>query len=668
MKYYIHIPKLLEFSLYAACDDVALRGTSGLTRQLPYVLYQRCIMTFADKLNRNMTIKKLYDSRAQKDLDLWNIMRWASVEVRVSVIDHIHLDVGDTQQLSRFMTYLVDASDHDVDSVIQCLLRWASRCISSGMHELMVNMMSAALMEGPCRAIRQILIQYGGYIDPSDRSIVTVAGRCGFAVVVQHAVHRGGTLSPKHLLDAIKSGDADTIVYISSALGEAHTHEQMTQMEIDVRDFDVALCEQLLSLHILELGQHYNLSNIRSVNVLQWFVDHLLVDTSVIFPGVVNRALYRGHPWVDILHYLVEHVHATVPCDILYRMKLYDVPDLDVLDYIIVHGANIDVIVDTQFMVKISRVPGLLRYWLDRMHSDKIALFGQNVARYFATAMVLDSAMAAVIIMLCHSRFRVTKTIGQSLMKCAVTRHLAEPVQLLIKSGASVDDQDSDGKTPLHFACEVKDEKIARILLTHHANVDVTDDNNTSPLMLACRQRHIEMMVLLLDVDDSTVNDGDDSGTTLLHVACDNSDVEIAELLIDGHGADVNVHDVRKQTPLHLACYRGNYDVVDLLLKNHAKVNAVTSRGRTPLHLASEAGHVSIIDILLKHHVDVNAQDRDGDTPLGLACAASHRDVVARLLTRSDQCTHVNGQSVCDMANDVEIKKMISKYEKQHRF
>jgi ankyrin repeat protein len=60
-----------------------------------------------------------------------------------------------------------------------------------------------------------------------------------------------------------------------------------------------------------------------------------------------------------------------------------------------------------------------------------------------------------------------------------------EVVEILLKSGAHVDTQDTDGNTALHKAAASSKHAIVKLLLENKANCDIVNKKNQTPLHLA---------------------------------------------------------------------------------------------------------------------------------------------------------------------------------------
>ncbi|XP_031624950.1 vascular endothelial growth factor receptor 1-like [Contarinia nasturtii] len=157
-------------------------------------------------------------------------------------------------------------------------------------------------------------------------------------------------------------------------------------------------------------------------------------------------------------------------------------------------------------------------------------------------------------------------------------------VHLLWIYGASVNAETIKKWTPLHFAAQSGQLKIAELLIEVWADVNATDINKLTPL----------------------------------HVAAENVASDIAELLIK-KWVDVNAETINKWTPLHFAAQNGSVDVTEFLIEKGANISAESSSKWTPLHFATENGQTKVAMILISCGARVDAKNIDGKTPLDLA-------------------------------------------------
>ncbi|MCM1002667.1 ankyrin repeat domain-containing protein, partial [Wolbachia pipientis] len=144
-----------------------------------------------------------------------------------------------------------------------------------------------------------------------------------------------------------------------------------------------------------------------------------------------------------------------------------------------------------------------------------------------------------------------------------------------------VDAKDGNGRTFLHFAVEINNEKSVKLLIARGADVNAQDRDKRIPL----------------------------------HFAVAENNEELVELLIE-HGANVDAQNKDGLTPLHYAVAARNKELVKLLIEHQANIDVQGKDKRTPLYFAAKRGYVEIIECLVDSGASVNTQDKDGYTPL----------------------------------------------------
>ena len=231
----------------------------------------------------------------------------------------------------------------------------------------------------------------------------------------------------------------------------------------------------------------------------------------------------------------------------------------------------------------------------------------------------------------------VNKVKHTPLTIAAIRDHI-NALTLLIKHGADVDLQDSDGYKALHFAVYGSDisSEILSCLIGVGADVNARTNNGVTPLMIAAEEGHINAVTSL--------------------VKC---------------GANVDLQDKDGQTALHHAMQSPQAsicEVLSCLIKNGADVNAHTFHNETPLMLASHDDHVNVVTFLIKHGADVDLQDKDGDTALHYAASSSLPEIVETLLNlgASHMCNHQGLtplHQACISANIAVVEYLIQRPE-----
>lgn len=203
-------------------------------------------------------------------------------------------------------------------------------------------------------------------------------------------------------------------------------------------------------------------------------------------------------------------------------------------------------------------------------------------------------------------------------LSCAVLNQKIGLIELLLKTGAALDNSEADGKTALHLAMESishfplldsrykqGDASIVELLLRRGANVNVTDATGETVLYKACYMNKLQLATILLQ------HDADPNITTTekypLNAACENNNIEIVKLLLS-KGAVANMPQEKtmhsdRQLPLCIAAEKRNIEMMDVLIEHGSDVNQQDNNRETALHLVAESSESrarKCIDLLLK--------------------------------------------------------------------
>ncbi|MDR2760497.1 MAG: ankyrin repeat domain-containing protein [Rickettsiales bacterium] len=96
------------------------------------------------------------------------------------------------------------------------------------------------------------------------------------------------------------------------------------------------------------------------------------------------------------------------------------------------------------------------------------------------------------------SSLKMVDEFGSTALMRATEQDDAKAVQLFIKNGARVDEQNVAGVTALHIAARRNSVASGRILIGRGANVNMADVEGFTPLMRACLGQNAEMTDLLV--------------------------------------------------------------------------------------------------------------------------------------------------------------------------
>ncbi len=232
-------------------------------------------------------------------------------------------------------------------------------------------------------------------------------------------------------------------------------------------------------------------------------------------------------------------------------------------------------------------------------------------------------------------------------------------IALMLENNADVTIQDQYGHTPLYYVVnkeidsKEKTEKnlsIARLLISKGGSIDVQDKQGSTLLHWATQNNYRALAQLLIEKGTSA-NIQDFTHCTPLHYfiknvplilrskAIDVREVfSIATLLISKE-ANINAQDVEKKTCLHYAVESGCVLSVNFMIKAGADVNIQDKNGCTPLHLALSLKNSEMVDMLLKVHPNLSLKDERGFTALDVACQLS-KDITNGLVAITNKITH----------------------------
>ncbi|KAF4450733.1 ankyrin repeat protein nuc-2 [Fusarium austroafricanum] len=195
-----------------------------------------------------------------------------------------------------------------------------------------------------------------------------------------------------------------------------------------------------------------------------------------------------------------------------------------------------------------------------------------------------------------------------------------------------VDRTDVYGRVPLHYASLHGRLEMLKVLLdANQKTIDLTDHDNFTPLIHSIIQGRLDCIELLL-ARSARIDPVSDSDHIPLNLACEHGSVAVVEMLLK-HGAKI-LPDAEGLYPQHLVARAGQTSELLLLLKQFgADLDQIDKLyGWTPLvHSASE-GNVDCLQALLKVGVDASIVD-EKDLPAMYYAAWEGHLACMKLLT-----------------------------------
>lgn len=179
--------------------------------------------------------------------------------------------------------------------------------------------------------------------------------------------------------------------------------------------------------------------------------------------------------------------------------------------------------------------------------------------------------------------------------------------------------------------------------LTGELRVNEADSSGLTPLHFAVVSKKLEIVKLLVELG-ANVNHRDHLGVTALFWATGRyADVQVAGYLIDKGRASIHLTSNSGATALHHAALYGNLDCIALLLKNGADARCPDHDDNTPMDIAKNDAVRQLLEKSLRH-LDLSAEKRGSCCEL---CGAEVQDLkrcgrcfVAKYCSRACQTTH----------------------------
>eukprot|EP00398_MALV-I-01_sp_L67-1_P001066 gene1066-861_t len=267
-------------------------------------------------------------------------------------------------------------------------------------------------------------------------------------------------------------------------------------------------------------------------------------------------------------------------------------------------------------------------------------------------------------------------------------------VEVLVKSGASVDVVDHNGATPLYWAAHLANAEIFKFLIDSNAAVEVIDNNLWSIVHGAAYGGHLDIVQLLMDTLEqkhpedykTIVTKKNNAGKTALDLAREQNHLEIVDLFLSldfefPQAADMKAFhaylsegdvdqvkamiqefdiDVNKPVfslshvsdsqfgssgwfPLHVASHNNHPNLVRVLLEFGADVDRITSHDFTALHMASKMGLAGVVKVLVEGGADTEIHSGEGSfMSLHHAANKGHSGVVQLLLDAGASVTSLD--------------------------
>jgi len=214
---------------------------------------------------------------------------------------------------------------------------------------------------------------------------------------------------------------------------------------------------------------------------------------------------------------------------------------------------------------------------------------------------------------------------NKELMVAITTKDEATIKRLLAEKKVNINEPDSNGNTPLNYACAMgTSEDFIIKMIELGADVKLKNNLGAAPLTHAVYSKMSPSLLEALVKAGAEVNYKNESGGTALQIACVcKAGTAVITKLIE-LGADPDLANNHNHTPLMFAVRNHNeHEVIAHLCKHVKNINATCEDEKyllfTALHFAAGEHLPAVAATLVNHGADTAAKNADGYTPLQLA-------------------------------------------------
>jgi len=318
----------------------------------------------------------------------------------------------------------------------------------------------------------------------------------------------------------------------------------------------------------------------------------------------------------------------------------------------------------------------------------------------FFAAGICAIAVLAGILTGCKSQPKSEKTPPKSSQPQApaeddiwslLARGETEKAKAFFMGRANVNDTDSQGRTPLHYAAENRDSFLAAFFIALGAKPDVPDNSQKTPLSISAEKLDAPTAGILVGkganihqsmnsgdtpariairengdflaaiLTTASLASSDPAGKTILHIAAETGSASAVNTIIKA-GANVSLKDKNGKSALDFALERADSKnhaetAVHLILAGAVSNNPLyayfapaakssnynirSADGMTPLHYIAREGYMGYLTFVLEKGADVNLKNASGASPLHEAARSGNIRVMQTLL---DNGAEINAQ------------------------
>lgn len=224
----------------------------------------------------------------------------------------------------------------------------------------------------------------------------------------------------------------------------------------------------------------------------------------------------------------------------------------------------------------------------------------------------------------------------------AADRNDVEMVKLLLSYQANPNQGDQDGRTPLMSAIYNGNQKLAEVLIESGAKLEQKDDYGKNVLHYSTQQSNLSLVKWLLHEKKLYIDELDYRGQTPLHNAVIlNQSPEVISLLLE-EGADILKADFDQITPIETIIMNKNAKLFRRILERQPSLLQVKLKDESLLFSVIRRNAPELLEELVQRGIDVNQKNPLGETALHIAAYYHYPKLIEELLRLNADATIVN--------------------------
>ncbi|VDO37009.1 unnamed protein product, partial [Onchocerca flexuosa] len=261
-----------------------------------------------------------------------------------------------------------------------------------------------------------------------------------------------------------------------------------------------------------------------------------------------------------------------------------------------------------------------------------------------------------VILRCCPELVLLRDVLGQTALMCSVISGAVSLTKaLLVDKGGKehrlnkqLKSIDPNFRTALHHAAARGKLRQVTILLKYGASIKAQDSNGATPMHYAAIGGFCAILKLLYQsskyTDEVRTNNGQ---SAFMWAAMNGKNISIRTMVDANPVVSREDSDYQGCTALHLAAAGDHVEVIDTLLLFKWNVEKRNKFGETPLIVAARKGSTKAVRRFLRAGVDYSTQDRLNNTAFHVATDSDSKEVLRQLVR------YMNNSSLLNMRNDM---------------